>query len=83
MHSSASLIALACLILAATPASAQTDRGAIPGAVCDPAGASMDEWRGGSDRVACWMIFEFAWRVAMGRGENLLFGMNWFGHVPP
>jgi hypothetical protein len=45
MNSSASLIAFACFILAATPASAQTDRGAITGAVCDPAGASMDEWR--------------------------------------
>jgi hypothetical protein len=39
MHSSASLIAFACLILAATPASAQIVRGAITGAVCDPAGA--------------------------------------------
>lgn len=81
MYSSASLIAFACLILAATPASAQTDRGAITGAVCDPAGAYMDEWRRGSDRVAYWMIFEFAWRVAMGRGKNLLFGMNWSGYV--
>jgi hypothetical protein len=39
MRSSACLIAVACLILAAIPASAQTARGTITGAVADPAGA--------------------------------------------
>jgi hypothetical protein len=39
MRSSACLIAVACLILAATPSLAQTDRGTITGAVSDPVGA--------------------------------------------
>jgi hypothetical protein len=39
MRLSTCLIAIACLILAATPASAQTDRGTITGTVSDPAGA--------------------------------------------
>jgi hypothetical protein len=39
MRSNACLIAVACLILAATTVSAQTDRGTITGTVSDPAGA--------------------------------------------
>ena len=39
MRLRACLIAVACLILAATPTSAQTDRGTITGAISDPAGA--------------------------------------------
>jgi hypothetical protein len=36
MRPSAYLIAVACIILAATPAAAQTDRGTITGAISDP-----------------------------------------------
>lgn len=39
MRSGACLIAVACLILAAMPALAQTDRGTITGTLSDPAGA--------------------------------------------
>ena len=49
MHSSASLIAFACLILAATPASAQIVRGAITGAFAILQ-VPMDEW----EKFAFW-----------------------------
>ncbi len=41
MRSGACLIAVACLILAAAPVSAQSDRGTITGTVADPAGAMI------------------------------------------
>jgi hypothetical protein len=57
MHSSACLIAVACLVLAAMPASAQTDRGIITRTVSDPAGGVISsasiEARNTSTEAVC------------------------------